>query len=315
MTVLEAAMARASARVDRALDRFLIKAAVDPAVIHKAMRYSVFAGGKRLRPFLCLGAAQLCGGRAGAALPTACALEALHTYSLIHDDLPAMDDDDLRRGRPTNHKVFGEGMAILAGDALLTFAFELMARNARVPGVKPAGALAAIETIAREAGTLGMVGGQAADLKAEGWHGHPARANRAWNPLPRKQNKPRERLLDFIHSRKTGALIRASLKAGALLVGAPKDRINALDDYGRWIGLAFQIADDVLDVAGDKALLGKNGSDRDNGKLTFPAVYGLEESRRRARAAADKAKRALAPFGRKAALFEALADFIVNRKK
>ena len=306
---MEVAMARASARVDRALDRFLVKAVVDPAVIHKAMRYSVFAGGKRLRPFLCLGAAKLCGGRAGAALPTACALEALHTYSLIHDDLPAMDDDDLRRGRPTSHKVFGEGIAILAGDALLTFAFELMARNARVPGVKPAGALAAIETIAREAGTLGMVGGQAADLAAEARSRHPAQGPR------RRPNKSQERLLGFIHSRKTGALIRASLKAGALLVGAPKARIKALDDYGRWIGVAFQIADDVLDVVGDKALLGKNGSDRDNGKLTFPSVYGLDESRRRARAAADKAKQALAPFGRKAALFEALADFIVNRKK
>ena len=296
---MEKAMARVSARVDRALDRFLLREGVAPGVLHKAMRYSVFAGGKRLRPFLCVGAAELCGGRAERVLPTACALEALHTYSLVHDDLPAMDDDDLRRGRPTSHKVFGEGMAILAGDALLTFAFELMARNARVKGVKPEWALAAVETVAREAGTLGMVGGQAADLEAE---------DAEFNA------RAREGMLHFIHSRKTGALIRASLRSGALLVGASVNRLKALDAYGEKIGLAFQIADDILDIVGDKALLGKRGSDRDNGKLTFPAVYGLERSRDRARDAVAGAKKALKPFGPRARLFEELADFIIERR-
>jgi geranylgeranyl diphosphate synthase, type II len=264
------------------------------------MRYSVFAGGKRLRPFLCAGAAELCGGAADRVMPAACALEVLHTYSLVHDDLPAMDDDDLRRGRPTSHKVFGEGMAILAGDALLTFAFELMARNARVKGVKPGNALAALETLAREAGTLGMVGGQAADLDAEG---------------KKFRDGDGEDMLHFIHRRKTGALIRASLRAGALLAGGTEKQVKALDAYGEQIGLAFQIADDILDIVGDKKLLGKNGSDRDDGKLTFPAVYGLDESRRRAVRAVARAKAALKPFGPRAKAFEELADYIIDRKK
>jgi geranylgeranyl diphosphate synthase, type II len=293
-------MAKVSAQVDRALDRLMLRDKLSPETIHRAMRYSVFAGGKRLRPFLCIGAAELCGGTAARVMPTACALEVLHTYSLVHDDLPAMDDDDLRRGQPTSHKVFGEGMAILAGDALLTLAFELMAKNARVKGVRPANVLAAIETIAHEAGTLGMVGGQVADLEAEG---------------KRFQNGAHESMLHFIHRRKTGALIRASLRAGALLAGASASRVKALDAYGEQIGLAFQIADDVLDIVGDKVLLGKRGSDRDNGKLTFPAVYGLEESQRRGAAAVSRAKKALALFGSKASVFESLADFIIERKK
>jgi geranylgeranyl diphosphate synthase type II len=300
MTLLERSMSRISARVDKALDRFLTKEKIAPSVIHKAMRYSIFAGGKRLRPFLCIGAAELCGGKEASVMPAACALEILHTYSLVHDDLPCMDDDDLRRGRPTNHKVFGEGMAVLAGDALLTFAFELLARNARVTGVKPANALAAVETLAREAGTLGMVGGQVADLESED---------------NRVAAKDRESTLHFIHSRKTGALIRASLRIGAILTGASDKKIAALDRYGEEIGLAFQIADDVLDIEGDKALLGKNGSDRDNGKLTFPSIYGLDDSKRRGRAAVERAKRALAPFGPRADIFKQLADFIVERKK
>jgi geranylgeranyl diphosphate synthase type II len=297
---LERRMALVGARVDRALHGFLPPERTAPGDLHKAMRYSVFAGGKRLRPFLCIGAAELCGGTAAKVMPTACALEVLHTYSLVHDDLPAMDDDDLRRGRPTNHKVFGEGGAILAGDALLTFAFELIARNARVKGVSSAGVVAAVETVAREAGALGMVGGQAADLEAEG---------------AVFKNGSREIMLRYIHSRKTGALIRASLKAGAFLVGGTPAQVKALDAYGEQIGLAFQIADDVLDIVGDKKLLGKSGSDRDNNKLTFPAVYGLDDSRRKGREAVERAKKALAPFGRRARSFQELADFIIERKK
>lgn len=287
-------------RVDRALNKVLPRERTPPAVIHKAMRYSVFAGGKRLRPFLCLTAAEICGGRPESAMPTACALEVLHTYSLVHDDLPAMDDDDLRRGRPTNHKVFGEGMAILAGDALLTHAFRLMAENARVPGVSAARAVEVVRVVAEAAGSLGMVGGQAVDL---------ASADGA------TRGGPRARVLDFIHRRKTGALIKASLDAGAVLAGGTSKQRRALATYGEQIGLAFQIADDVLDIVGNKKLLGKRGSDRDNGKLTFPAVYGLEESRRRAARAVARAKDALSLFGKKAETLSALADYIIERDR
>ena len=293
-------MRRWSVRVDRALNRFMVRDRVEPAVVHKAMRYSVFAGGKRLRPFLCLSAAEICGGQPERVMPAACALEVLHTYSLVHDDLPAMDDDDLRRGRPTNHKVFGEGMAILAGDGLLTYAFQLLAENALVPGVKAERVVDAVRGVARAAGSLGMVGGQAMDLMSEE---SPARG------------PERARILNFIHRRKTGALIKASLDAGAVLAGGTPARRRALARYGEEIGLAFQIADDVLDIVGDKKLLGKRGSDRDNGKLTFPAVYGLGESRRRAARAVARAKDALSLFGKKAAALSALADYIIERDR
>lgn len=293
-------MRRWGVRVDRALTKWMLRERTPPAVIHKAMRYSVFAGGKRLRPFLCLTAAEVCGGRPESVMPTACALEVLHTYSLVHDDLPAMDDDDLRRGRPTNHKVFGEGMAILAGDGLLTHAFRLMAENARVPGVPAARAVEVVRVVADAAGSLGMVGGQAVDLaSAAGAVRGAARA----------------RVLDFIHRRKTGALIKASLDAGAVLAGGSQKQRWALATYGEQIGLAFQIADDVLDIVGNKKLLGKRGSDRDNGKLTFPAVYGLDESRRRAARAVARAKDALSIFGNKAAALSALADYIIERDR
>ncbi len=297
---LLSAMRRCGARVDRALNALLIREKTAPAVIHKAMRYSVFAGGKRLRPFLCVTAAEVCGGRPERVMPTACALEVLHTYSLVHDDLPAMDDDDLRRGRPTNHKVFGEGMAILAGDALLTHAFQLMAENARAPGIPAARVVEAVRVVATAAGSLGMVGGQAVDLaSAEGAVWGAARA----------------RVLDFIHRRKTGALIKASLDAGAVLGGGSPKQRRALAAYGEQIGLAFQIADDILDIVGNKKLLGKRGSDRDNGKLTFPAVHGMEESRRRAARAVARAKDALSLFGKKAAALAALADYIIERDR
>ncbi len=293
-------MKKRAALVDQALNRYLVREKVQPDLVHKAMRYSVFAGGKRLRPVLCLAAADICGGDFKKVLPTACALEVLHTYSLVHDDLPAMDDDDLRRGRPTNHKVFGEGMAILAGDGLLTFAFELMARNAAVKGVRPEHVVEAIRLVARAAGSLGMVGGQAVDLVSEG--------NAALNGH-------RAQVLDYIHRHKTGALIQASLDAGAALVGATSVQRRALARYGENIGLAFQIADDVLDIVGDKKLLGKRGSDQENQKLTFPSVYGLESSRRRGHRAVTEAKNALRVFGRRGGLLSALADYMIERDR
>lgn len=286
--------------VDKSLNRYLVREAKMPEILHKAMRYSVFAGGKRLRPILCLAATEICGGDPQKAVPMACALEALHTYSLVHDDLPSMDDDDMRRGRPTNHKVFGEGMAILAGDGLLTFAFELISWNAEIKGVRPEWVVEAIRTVAQAAGSLGMVGGQAVDLVSEG--------NAALNGH-------RAQVLDYIHRHKTGALIQASLDAGAVLAGATGSQRKALHRYGENIGLAFQITDDVLDIVGDKNLLGKQGSDKENQKLTFPAVYGLEDSRRRAQHAVTEAKRALRPFGKKAAILSALADYMIERDR
>ena len=297
---LKKALAAKAAMVDKALDRFMTKEEALPPVVHKAMRYSVFAGGKRLRPVLCLAAAEITGGKPARVLPTACALEVIHTYSLVHDDLPAMDDDDLRLGRPTNHRVFGEGVAILAGDGLLTYGFELMAKNARVAGVRAERVVEAIGTVARAVGSQGMVGGQAVDLESEG-RGVALNGSRA-------------KVLDYIHRHKTGALITASLSVGALLSGASPKAQRALERYGDQIGLAFQIADDVLDIVGNKALLGKSGSDAENQKLTYPAVYGLEESQRRARRAVDEAKRLLKPFGRRADLLVALADYIITRE-
>jgi geranylgeranyl diphosphate synthase type II len=303
MSVLTFPLSRHRALVDEALDRFLVGPGVRHAVLHRAMRYSVLAGGKRLRPMLCLAAADLFGTAARRVLPSACALELIHTYSLIHDDLPAMDDDDLRRGRPTSHKKFGEGVAILAGDALLTQAFELMARNARELKVAGDRVLKAIEVVARAAGSLGMVGGQAADLEAEG------------TTFKNRSLVARREALDYIHRHKTGALIRGSLAVGAILAGAGRRDLAALDRYGENIGLAFQIADDVLDIVGDKQLLGKRGSDRDNGKLTFPALYGLDESRRRAAEAVRRARAALAPFGKRALFLRELADYIIQRER
>ena len=284
------------------LNRFLPRETARPATIHKAMRYSIFAGGKRLRPALVTAAAEACGLPARRALKTAAALEMIHTYSLIHDDLPAMDDDDLRRGKPTNHKVFGEAMAILAGDGLLTYAFEAAAENAaelRLPGRETA---ELIRVIARASGTRGMVGGQVADLEAENWRGK----NHGFKPGP---------ALEYIHRHKTAALITGSLEAGAVLARASAAERAALRAYGDAVGLAFQIADDVLDVVGDKAKLGKRGSDRDNDKLTYVSLYGVETARAKAAALAAKARRALAPFGDGAEVLHVLADYIIERDK
>jgi geranylgeranyl diphosphate synthase type II len=294
--------------VDQALSHLMDTTNSDPEIIHEAMRYSVFAGGKRLRPVLVLAAAECCGKKPEIALPTAVAMELIHTYSLVHDDLPAMDDDDLRRGRPTNHKVYGEAIAVLAGDALLTKAFELMARNAKIRGVRPAAVSEVIRLVAHGAGTFGMIGGQVLDIQMEGgkWQQKKGRsAGRA--------KKETEEMLRSIHRLKTAALIRSSLQAGALLAGATPKQLHGFSEYGEKIGLAFQIADDVLDVVADKKKLGKSGSDAKNKKLTFPAIYGLEESRRKAQALVEQAKKALEPFGRRAQVLKQLANYIIER--
>ena len=281
--------------VDAALDRWLPREEILPPRLHQAMRYSVFAGGKRLRPILIIAACEAVGGPPERALPAACAIEMIHTYSLIHDDLPAMDDDDLRRGRPTNHKVFGEANAILAGDALLTEAFRLLADAEANRGVDPAVSLRVIETIARCAGSQGMVGGQVVDMESEE---HPVDFA----------------TLQYIHTRKTGALILASIQAGAWLGGGNDEQVAALTRYGETAGLAFQIADDILDIIGDQRELGKDvGSDQARGKATYPALLGLSEARRRAGELRELAIAALQPLGAAAEPLRAIARYIVER--
>jgi geranylgeranyl diphosphate synthase type II len=277
--------------VEDALDAWLPRPTDPPERLHEAMRYSVFAGGKRVRPILCLLACRAAGGPDDAALPAACAVECIHTYSLIHDDLPAMDDDDVRRGKPSSHKAFDEATAILAGDALLTVAFEITA--AHVADAETARRTTA--ELAGGAGWAGMVGGQMADLLAEG-------------------TEPDEAALRFIHPRKTGALIEAAVRCGALAARAPDETLEALTAYARAVGLAFQIADDILDETATSEQLGKTaGKDRAARKLTFPAVYGLEAARSEARRTAAEAKAALAPVGPSAEPLGRLADFIVSR--
>ncbi|WP_088536682.1 polyprenyl synthetase family protein [Geobacter sp. DSM 9736] len=283
--------------VDEALERYLPKEDELPSILHKSMRYSVFAGGKRIRPILMLAACESVGGDLSHAMPAACAMEMIHTYSLVHDDLPAMDDDDFRRGNPTNHKVFGEAVAILAGDALLTQAFILMSRN--VNGSKPSAErlLAVIQEISCCAGSHGMVGGQVVDMESEG--------NQEID-LP---------TLQYIHTRKTGALMKASVKAGAILGGADDSAVSSLTRYGEAIGLAFQIADDILDIVGTTEELGKDaGSDEARGKATYPALMGLAESKRRAAELVDMALDALSSFDSKADPLREIARYIVARK-
>jgi geranylgeranyl diphosphate synthase type II len=283
------------ALIDRALAGYLPGEGNGQPVIFQAVRYSLFAGGKRLRPILCLAAAEAVGREAGALLPVACALELIHTYSLIHDDLPAMDNDDYRRGRLTSHKVFGEGIAILAGDALLTEAFRLLTRRELMPGISPELLLHVTGEIAEAAGYFGMIGGQVLDVRSEG------------EPVDLET-------LHLIHQLKTGALIRVSLRAGAILAGAAGTELASLSDYGRQIGLAFQIADDILNVEGDRALLGKGtGSDAARGKVTFPALLGIEASRARAEALIIEALAALASFDDRAEPLRAIARYILVR--
>ena len=280
MQPLEPYLQAQQQRLEAALDHHLPAADAYPPTLSEAMRYSVFAGGKRVRPILLLAAAAAVGGDGEAVLPAACALEFVHTYSLIHDDLPAMDDDDYRRGQPTSHKVFGEAVAILAGDALLTYAFEVMAGpdlTSSVCARRVAGSHA--YCLARAAGFSGMVGGQVVDMASEGREA----------PLD---------VLEYIHRHKTAALLAAAVTIGGLLGGGSAKQVAALERYGRAIGLAFQIADDVLDVEGDSAALGKQiGQDEKHGKATYPALLGIEASRHRAAALLNEALAALSDFG------------------
>jgi len=292
---LEAYMKERAAAVDAALERVLPPEADPPETLHRAMRYSVFAGGKRLRPVLVIAGAEAVGGRMDDVMLTACALELIHTYSLVHDDLPAMDNDDFRRGMPTNHKVFGEAMAILSGDALLTLAFRLVADSVGSMGAD--GRLRdVLNDIADAAGHGGMVGGQVVDLMSEG---------KAVGPD----------VLDYIHARKTGALIRTSLRVGARLCRATPAQIDALGRAGTALGLAFQIVDDILDVVSSTAELGKTaGKDEAQQKATYPAIHGLEASRARARELLGEAEAALVELGPRADAIRALGRFIVERR-
>jgi len=285
------------ALIDAALDRFLPKETELPHSVHKAMRYSVFAGGKRVRPILMLAACEAVGGNAGRAVPAACAMEMIHTYSLIHDDLPAMDDDDFRRGNPTSHKVFGEAIAILAGDALLTEAFKLASDPRHAEGCDPSVLLAVIHEIASCAGSHGMVGGQVVDMESEGRHDIDLAT------------------VQYIHTHKTGALIKASVVAGALLGGAAGQQLAAITRYGEAAGLAFQIADDILDIVGTTEEIGKDaGSDEARGKATYPAVMGLAAAREEAGAMMDEALRALEIFGAEADPLREIVRYIVQRR-
>jgi len=292
---LAAYMAERARAVDEALGRFLPAESAPPETLHRAMRYSVFAGGKRLRPILVIAGAEAVGGSTAAVMPTACAVEMIHTYSLIHDDLPAMDNDDFRRGMPTNHKVFGEALAILAGDALLTLAFRLLADNVPAASNGPRLRDVLVE-IADAAGSPGMVGGQVADIECEG---KPADAE----------------IVDYIHTHKTAALIRASIRVGAILSGATPGQLDALGVVGGALGLAFQIMDDILDVTATTAELGKTaGKDQAQQKATYPAVHGIEASRHRAQALVAEAHAVLAPFGPRSQPLRELGTFMIERK-
>jgi geranylgeranyl diphosphate synthase, type II len=280
--------------VDCELDRLVPAESVAPATIHRAMRYSLFAGGKRIRPLLCLAAADAVSDVIDGAVTAACTLEFIHTYSLIHDDLPALDNDDYRRGKLTCHKVFGEAMAILAGDALLTLAFQVLSTRLTVSDRSKA---QLIGELSEAAGTVGgMIGGQVADLEGEG-------------------KPPDAALLESIHRAKTGALLRASVRMGGIYGCATPEQLAALTGYGEHIGLAFQMIDDILDVEESSEALGKTaGKDAQQQKITFPAVYGLEESRRMAEYERRQAHSALEPFGARARRLRELADLIVERK-
>ncbi len=283
-----------SAAVNSALDTFLPRASTKPATIHKAMRYSLFAGGKRMRPALCLAAAEACGGRQFDALPLACAVECIHTYSLIHDDLPAMDNDDYRRGRLTNHKVFGEGIAVLAGDALLTQAFEIAAQCKAWPRYSHR---QIVLELARAAGSLQLIAGQVADLEGEGKRTSVAQ-------------------LRYIHERKTSALLCCSVRLGGMSANCSPTQLKALTDFGYHVGLAFQVIDDILDVTQTSEKLGKTaGKDTQAQKATYPSIVGLEKSRKIAEDLTNKAFAALKPFKGRATALEALAQYLLKRDR
>jgi len=281
-------------QIDRALDRYLPRTKVKPPTLHKAMRYSLFAGGKRLRPILCLAAAEACRGKISNALPLACALECIHTYSLVHDDLPSMDNDDYRRGRATCHKVFGDGIAVLAGDALLTIAFEIvsMAKPARRYDMSTL-----LREIAVAAGSQRLIAGQVADLEAEG-------------------RDVKHDQLRFIHENKTAAILKSSVRLGAMSANADAKKLRAITQFGRALGLAFQVVDDILDVTQTSEILGKSaGKDIAARKATYPAVIGLEKSQAEARRLTRQAHDALSVFrGGDAEPLHALANYLLERE-
>lgn len=282
------------ARVDAALERLTPSESAHPATIHRAMRYSLFAGGKRIRPVLCLQSAAALSDATPGVLEAACALEMIHTYSLIHDDLPALDNDDFRRGKPTCHRVFGEAMAILAGDSLFTLAMQTLAD---IEGLDAARVVALVKELSFASGTVdGMIGGQVADIEGE-------------------KQTPTSELLDLIHRAKTGALLRASVRMGGICAGADAAQLAALSSYGEHAGLAFQIVDDILDVEESSEALGKTaGKDASQGKITFPAVHGIDPSRRMAREECARAHDALEALGDRAQRLHEIADLIVYRK-
>jgi geranylgeranyl diphosphate synthase, type II len=287
-------MAAKAAEVDAALERWTPLATAEPTTIHRAMRYSLFAGGKRIRPVLAMAACEVLRPNAKSIADAAATLEMIHTYSLIHDDLPALDNDDLRRGNPTNHKVFGEAMAILAGDSLLTLAFQVLAS---LPGVNDEIKARLVLELATASGTVGgMIGGQVHDIEGEG-------------------HAPTAGLLDRIHRAKTGALLRCSVRMGAIFAGGTSDEVHALSEYGEHVGLAFQIVDDILDIEAPSEDLGKTaGKDLAQQKITFPAVYGLAESKSMAQRERERAHASLMQFGARAHWLREIADLVVDRK-
>jgi geranylgeranyl diphosphate synthase type II len=291
---LQTFLAASTESVNRALDHFLPSEKTRPSTIHKAMRYSLFAGGKRMRPALCLAAAEACGGREPDAMPLACAVECIHTYSLVHDDLPAMDNDDYRRGKLTNHKVFGEGIAVLAGDALLTQAFEIAAR---CKGWRRYSHQQVVMELARASGSLQLIAGQVADLEGEG-------------------KKISAEQLRYIHERKTSALLCCSVRLGGMSANCPAAQLKALTDFGHHVGLAFQVIDDILDVTQTSEKLGKTaGKDTKAQKATYPSIVGLEKSRESAEQLTRKAFASLKVFKGKAQALEGLAEFLLKRDR
>jgi geranylgeranyl diphosphate synthase type II len=282
--------------VEKALHKFMPTPSGLSADVIESMNYSLFAGGKRIRPTLCIAGAEAVGGSADDVLAVACALELIHTYSLIHDDLPAIDNDDLRRGRPTNHKVFGEAVALLAGDGLLTLAFNLMVRHGFETDVDKAVLLRVIDLISNAAGYKGMVGGQTVDIGYEGKDPDPA-------------------VVEYIHRHKTGAMIAASVTAGAVLSGGSLEEERSINRYGQQIGLAFQIADDILNVEGSSEIIGKGtGSDKARGKMTYPSVFGITGSKRAQEELVDSAIDSLKKFDEKADPLRGIARYIIRRK-
>lgn len=300
-----------SNEVNQALSKHLPPASTFPPLIHEAMRYSVLNGGKRLRAILALMTGELFGTPSSRIMPYACALEMVHSYSLIHDDLPAMDNDDFRRGKPTSHKVFGEAMAILAGDALLTYAFQIIADKIQNNSVAPK----LVSELSHAAGSVGMVGGQVLDIQNENKTGHTSKASQQYIGVQGKSPLNRGDLLREIHLRKTAAMIVASCRGGAIISDASNNQLSAITSYARNFGLAFQIVDDILDISGSKAQLGKTpGKDAKLHKLTYPALKGLKASYQETKYLIKQAKNSLNIFGKKADKLKELADYLLKRK-